>query len=448
MELGATRPGARPRPDKDAVAATQGADPKDLAAVEEFAKENGLHIEESSGPRRTVRLSGTVEQMSKAFGVQLNTYEYPDGTYRSREGHVYIPRHLEGIVERVSGLTNRPLTRPHLRLRPRNLSNFPASQIAQLYDFPTGSNGQGVCIGIIELGGGYSQQDLDTYFGGLGIATPTVVAVGVDGAANNFGDPSGADAEVELDIEAAGTVAPGAKIAVYFAPNTEQGFIDAISTATFDTANNPSVISISWGAPEDAGWTAAGLSGMDSAFAAAAQAGITVLAAAGDNGSNDNVGDSKAHCDFPASDPYVIGCGGTTLQVDDGGNLQGEVVWNDGTGGATGGGVSSHFPLPSFQVGVGVPDSVNDGVTPGRGVPDVAADADPHTGYDVVVDGKPAVIGGTSAVAPLYAGLVALINSAKGYPLGYVTPFLYTLNGTNVFVDVTSGTNQTNPAPG
>jgi kumamolisin len=449
MALGAQRPGDRKPADRWVVATNHGAHPDDLAQVEAFAREHGLEVEkdENKTASRTVRLTGTVDKMNEAFGVQLNVYEYPGGTYRSREGHVYVPRHLAGVVERVSGLTNRPLARPHLRVRPRDISNFPASQIGQLYDFPAG-DGSGVCIGIVELGGGYNSSDLDTYFQQLGLATPNVVEVTVDGAANNYGDPSGADAEVELDIEAAGTIAPGATIAIYFAPNTEQGFIDAITTATFDAQNSPSVISISWGAPEDGGWTAAGLSGMDNAFVTAAQAGITVLAAAGDNGSNDNVGDGSAHCDFPASDPYVLACGGTTLIVDDTGSLYNEIVWNDGAGGATGGGVSDMFPLPAFQAGVGVPPSGNDGTSTGRGVPDVAADADPNTGYDVVVDGGWSVIGGTSAVAPLYAGLLAVIIACKGYPLGFCTPYLYSLIGTNVFADITNGNNQVAPAPG
>ena len=445
--VGAQRPQDRARIDRGAVAATYAADPGDLEKVAEFAKQYGLTVEESSAARRTVRLSGTVGQMNKAFGVQLNTYQYPGGSYRSREGHVLVPGDLAGVITRVSGLTNRPLARPHLQVRPREVTEFSAAQIAQVYDFPTGLDGTGVCIGIVELGGGYSQPDLDTYFASLQLATPSVVAVSVDGAANNYGDPSGADGEVELDIEVAGSVAPGAAIAVYFAPNSEQGFIDAITTAALDTANKPAILSISWGAAEDADWTAAGLSGMDTAFQQAASAGMTVLAAAGDNGSNDNVYDGQAHCDYPASDPYVIACGGTTLQVN-GGEPVSEIVWNSPLSGwATGGGISDAFGLPSWQEGKGVPASINNGST-GRGVPDLAADADPHTGYNVVVDGAWTVEGGTSAVAPLYAGLFALLDQSLGFPLGFITPYLYSLYETGAFVEITQGTNQVPPAPG
>jgi kumamolisin len=444
---GAQRPRDRARIDRDAVAASYSADPADLEKVGEFANRYGLNVEDSSAPRRTVRLSGTVDQMNKAFGVQLNTYQYSGGTYRSREGHVQVPRTLTDVVKRVSGLTDRPLARPHLLVRPQEVTKFNAAQIGQIYGFPANLDGTGVSIALIELGGGFDAQDLDTYFGSLELPTPKVIAVSVDGATNNYGDPFGADGEVELDIEVAGSVAPGATIVVYFAPNTEQGFIDAIATAATDTAHSPSIISISWGAPEDAGWTSAGLSGMDAAFLEAAYMGVTVLAAAGDNGSNDRVYDGHAHCDFPASDPYVIACGGTTLQVNPDQTID-EVVWNNPLSGwATGGGISDLFGLPSWQQGKGVPVSLDNG-GPGRGVPDVTGDADPNTGYDVVVDGAWTVEGGTSAVAPLYAGLFALVNQSFGFPLGFISPYLYSLSGTAAFVDITKGTNEVYPAPG
>ena len=444
--LGAQRPGERPKIDRAALAKSYAASSEDLAKVAEFAKEYNLTVESSSPEQRTVQLSGSVEQMNKAFGVQLGTYEYADGTFRSREGHVMVPRTLSDVVKRVSGLTNRPLARPHVQFRPLVVSEFDAVQIGQLYDFPTGVTGAGTCIGIIELGGGYTQQDLDMYFSSVQLPTPNVVAVSVDGAVNSPG--GSADGEVEMDIEVAGSIAPGANIAVYFAPNSEQGFIDAINAALFDTTNQPNVLSISWGAPEDVGWTTAGLSGMDTAFATAAAFGITVLAASGDNGSNDNVYDGTAHCDFPASDPYVLACGGTTLQVNPNQTVD-EITWdNPGFGWATGGGVSNRFAMPSWQASKGIPVNINDGVSPGRGVPDVAADADPHTGYKVVVDGQWGVEGGTSAVAPLYAGLVALLNESFGFPLGFITPFIYSLDQTSAFVDITKGTNQIYPAPG
>jgi kumamolisin len=267
-----------------------------------------------------------------------------------------------------------------------------------------------------------------------------VTSVPVDGATNQPGqDPNGADGEVELDVEVAGVVAPGASILVFFAPNTTQGFLDAITTAIHGS-NPVDIISISWGGAEPT-WTQQALQSYDQAFQDAGALGITVCVASGDNGSSDGQADGAAHVDFPASSPNVLACGGTTLQLANGG-IQSEVVWNDGAnGGATGGGVSETFPLPAYQSPAKVPASVNTGFA-GRGVPDVAGDADPATGYQIVVDGQSLVIGGTSAVAPLFAGLVALINQQLGKPAGFLNPLLYAnaAKGSS-FRDIVSGNN-------
>jgi kumamolisin len=240
-----------------------------------------------------------------------------------------------------------------------------------------------------------------------------------------------------LDIEVSAAVAPGAKVVVYFAPNTDQGFIDAVSTAVHDTANNPSVISISWGGPESS-WTAQAMSALDAACQSAAALGITITVAAGDNGSSD---DAKGNnVDFPASSPHVLACGGTKL-IGSGSTITSEVVWNEQASGegATGGGVSNVFPLPSWQANAKVPaPSVSGG---GRGVPDVSGDADPETGYQVRVDGKSMVIGGTSAVAPLWAGLIALNNQQNGKSAGFIQPQIYAAKASSAFNDIVSGNN-------
>jgi kumamolisin len=314
--------------------------------------------------------------------------------------------------------------------------------LAQLYNFPTGLTGEGECIAIIELGGGYRAADLNTYFAQLGIPKPSISSVSVDGGHNHpTGNPGGPDGEVMLDIEVAGAVAPGARIAVYFAPNTTRGFLDAITTAIHDSQRKPSVISISWGSAEK-NWSRNALQSFDQAFQEAALLGVTVCCASGDNGSSDGENDSLAHVDFPASSPSALGCGGTRLEVSNGA-ISREVVWNEGaTGGATGGGVSDFFPLPSYQAGANVPVSVNPGGSSGRGVPDVAGDADPNTGYQILVDGKRGVFGGTSAVAPLWAGLIALINQKLGKPVGFLNSLLYgQLATAGVVRDITSGGN-------
>jgi kumamolisin len=438
---------------RDQFEATHGADPKDAVKIEAFAHEYGLDVVEANVAARTVILSGTVQALSEAFNVTLHMYDHPTGTYRGRTGAIQVPAELEGIIQGVFGLDNRPQARPHMRPiheqggawrhSQRGVSYLP-TQVAKIYDFPTSVNGQGQCIAIIELGGGYNISDLNTYFQQLSLQTPSISAVSVGGAQNSpTGDPNGPDGEVMLDIEVAGAVAPGAQIAVYFAPNTDAGFLQAITTAIQDKVRKPSVVSISWGGPEDS-WSVQALQAFDQAFQAAATLGVTVCAAAGDGGSSDGVDDGLAHVDFPASSPNVLACGGTRL-IASGQTITSETVWNDGaTGGATGGGISDFFtPPPAFQSTVKLPESANPGASPGRGVPDVSGNADPLTGYKVRVDGQDTVIGGTSAVAPLWAGLIALLNQSLGNSVGYLNPWLYTkaTSTPGALHDVTTGNN-------
>ena len=407
--------------------------------VKKFATEHNLKVESVDPLKRTIVLSGTVSAFNNAFGVSLERFEKGTESYRGRTGPVHIPEEISADVESVLGLDDRPQARPHFRRRqqtggvgPRAAGqSFTPDQIAHLYDFPPGQDGSGECIALIELGGGYRTQDLKTYFNNLKLSVPKVTAIGVDGAGNApTGSADGPDGEVVLDIEVAGAVAPGATIAVYFAPNTDRGFLDAIKQAIHDKTHRPSMISISWGAAE-AAWTAQAMTAFDSAFQAAAAMGITVCVACGDNGSSD--GESSGnHVDFPASSPFALACGGTKL-VASGNKIQAETVWNDGAGqGATGGGYSQQFPVPTWQKAVNTKT--------GRGVPDVAGDADPQTGYEILVDGTQDVFGGTSAVAPLWAALIARMNQALGSPVGYLNPVLYSGLGSD-FHDVTQGNN-------
>jgi len=425
---------------REEYATLHGAAPADIAAIEAFAHEFGLTITERSPARRSVVLSGTAENIQRAFGTTLSYYQSARGTYRGRTGSIMIPQELEPIVTAVLGLDNRPVAKPHLRI---HAAHPPGSltpvQVAKLYNFPAGVNGAGQTIGIIELGGGYKATDLKTYFKSLGITPPVVTSVSVDHGVNQPGVDKDSDGEVMLDIEVAGAVAPGARIVVYFAPNTDQGFVDAITTAVHDTTNKPSVVSISWGGPEDT-WTQQAANAMLQAVTDAAAVGVTVTAAAGDDGATDGVADNKLHVDLPACLPPTLACGGTRLNTSNG-VFQSEVVWNElaNQEGATGGGVSKIFPIPSYQANAGVPKQPETNFA-GRGVPDVAGNADPVTGYAVRVDGKNSVIGGTSAVAPLWAGLTALLNQKLGRPLGFVQPALYQIAELG-FRDITSGTN-------
>lgn len=291
-------------------------------------------------------------------------------------------------------------------------SGFTPLQVAKAYNYPA-ATGKGHVGAIIELGGGFGEADLTSYFGSLGIAVPDVEAKLVDGGSNTSDGPNGADGEVLLDIEVAGSVAPGAKFFVYFAPNTDTGFVDAIKAAVADKVD---AISISWGGPENE-WAPATVKLMESALASAKAAGIPVFVASGDSGSSD--GESGNNVDYPASSPNAVGCGGTRLIVNASGARMAETVWDDNSrSSAGGGGVSTLFP--------------------GRDVPDVAGNADPQTGYKVTVDGESAIFGGTSAVAPLYLGLYLRLLELVGTPFDFVS---VVAGNATVCYDVTSGTN-------
>jgi kumamolisin len=443
-------PAERPILSREELEKVHGADPASVNRVAEFARQHGLTVVETSPARRTLVLSGTVDAMSKAFEVELKQYEHPTGQYRGRVGAIHIPTDLQDIVEGIFGLDNRPQAKPHFRRRRGQPSihahaasvSYSPPQLAAIYDFPTNVDGTGECIAIVELGGGFQQTDLKTYFDQLSLPTPKVTAVSVRKGSNApTGDPGGPDGEVMLDIEVAGGVAPGAAIVVYFAENTDAGFLNAITTAVHDKSHKPSILSISWGGPES-NWTAQAMTSMDQAFQSAAALGITVCVAAGDDGSTDGVSDGLNHVDFPASSPNVLACGGTKLEASNN-IINSETVWNElsNNEGATGGGISDFFARPPWQASAGVPPSANPKKNLGRGLPDVSGDADPTTGYITRVDGQPDVIGGTSAVAPLWAGLIALINESLGKPAGFVNPLLYEKAALGSFRDVVEGSN-------
>jgi kumamolisin len=418
-------------------AASHGASAHSVEKIEKFAAESGLRVAGVYPERRTVQLEGTVEKLTKAFGVHLAQHENQGHRFRCRTGMVYVPEDLEPHIEAVLGLDNRVQAETRFRIveaAAQVAISYNPPQVAQLYDFPPGADGSGQTIGIIELGGGFKQTDLTAYFKSIGVTEPSVISVSVDGGKNTPTTASGADGEVLLDIEVAGSIANGADIVVYFAPNTDQGFMDALTTAIHDTTNKVTVISISWGGAEST-WTSQAMTAFDSAAQDAAALGVTICATTGDDGSSDGVTDGKNHVDFPGSSPHILACGGTSLESANG-VITSETVWNDEpSGGATGGGFSVQFPLPSYQVSANISGS-------GRGVPDVCGDGDPQTGYNVLVDGQKLVIGGTSAVAPLWSGLIALLNQKLGAPVGFLQPRIYALGASSgAFHDIVSGNN-------
>jgi len=431
---------------REELARRHGASEEDVTLVERFAERHDLDVVAAQPDRRTVVLAGSVAAMSAAFGVELQRWRRDGATYRGRVGPLHLPADLAAAVEGVFGLDDRPQARPHVRRRAVHHGSgagFTPRQVARLYGFPHLLDGSGVTVALLEVGGGYRAEDLHHYFSALRLAPPFTVDVSVDGGRNQpTGDPEGDDSEVLLDIEVLGALVPAARIAVYFAPNTERGFLDGVAAAVHDTTLRPSVLSISWGAAE-ATWTHQAMRALDGAFQAAAAVGMTVLVASGDDGSHDGVHDGHAHVDFPASSPHVLACGGTRLHLHRDGALAGEEAWNDGPHhGATGGGISDVFDVPAWQAQAGLPPSANPGHRLGRGVPDVAGDADPGTGYAVRVDGSDTVLGGTSAVAPLWAALVAMAVQRGGRPLGLLNPVVYgALHAAGALRDVATGGN-------
>jgi kumamolisin len=437
----------RPRMSRDEFAAKYGAHPGELAHVGDFARSQGLTVVETDAAQRSVVVSGTVAQMNKAFAVTLGRYEHSvarrqgDGprteAYRGREGYIHVPADIADAIIGVFGLDNRRITKRNAG-DPPNTTTLTVQQVTKLYKFPTNS-AAGQTIAIFSENG-YRPADVSQSFGGN---PPTVTDVSVD--ASNSG---AADGETTQDIFIAGAAAPGAKIAVYFTTYSQQGWVDLIGRVVHPKAGDPvcSVLSSSFYVSngDDAttllqeGISTAWITALSNAFQDAAIQGVTICIASGDTGTDSKVGNGKAHVQYPGSDPWVLSVGGTTI-----GNVSGtsfdEYVWNDtffGTAvGATGGGISDHFtPEPSYQNNAGVPGSLNDGHN-GRGVPDVAANASPNSGYPLIVGGSPSTGNGTSASAPLWAGLIAVINAGLGENVGFVNPRLYAL-GSSAFRDI------------
>jgi kumamolisin len=464
------------------LAEQHGASKEDLDKVEAFAQQHDLFVVHRSAAARTIQLRGKLSDLRAAYHADVGMYHHSTGTYRGRQGEIAVPQELQSIITGVFGFDTRPKHRaaasgrrsPQSRRKasgPSGANHKAASgkdggravaasgsggqngvastEFASRYNFPTQFNGTkldgtGQTIAIIELGGGYRTSDLKVFFNEIGVPMPAVASISVDSAADQPTTPDSADGEVMLDIEVAGAVAPNAKFAIYFAPNNgDKGFIDAISAAVHDTERKPNVISISWGGPEDPTDQMSNNEYHD-LFAAAGALGITVCIATGDHGTADLDAahwDHKIHVDHPACDDLVLACGGT--QIENGS----DVVWNDhtpfdpniagGGGWASGGGISAAFGVPSYQTAANKVVSIDDG-KPGRGIPDIAMSA---TGYFTRVDNQERASSGTSAVAPLMAALVALLNEAKQKNVGFLNPFLYSNVAKGVVHEVTSGTN-------
>jgi kumamolisin len=432
---------AFPQISRAAFLRTRGADPKDMKAVSAFAKAHGLKVVESHQARRSIELRGTIAAINAAFQVQLHDFQGPRGRYRTHEGRVFLPKSLaRGIVQCILGLDTRPVPAKHFARRTSTAADPPDTraltplQVATLYEFPSG-DGAGQTIGIYEMvtsdgPPGYAKADVAATIQAFGgnLIVPAPIDVPIDGTANS----GQSDPETLLDVTVTGAIAQRAQIAVYFTGESTPNMTHALQRMIHPTPGDPvpTIISISYGwGLDDASannLTAQEIGVIDALFEDAAHLGITVLVSTGDSGAKLE-SSSKAQASFPATDPWVLACGGTTL-----GDIKGtsfdEYVWNDTFGqnsGATGGGISPHFPAPSYQAALKLPKGLATG-KPGRGIPDVSGNASPNSGYPQVIVAQGSENGGgTSAVAPLYAGLLARINGNLGRSVGFINAQLY-----------------------
>jgi kumamolisin len=446
-----------------------------IDSITKFAQENNLKVSEINPASGRAVLSGTTGQMSEAFKTRLTEFEHPSGvTFHGREGSLSVPLELTKHVVAILGMDNRPQAKSYIvkfagpvpegpkdgpitpppdapagppkpppGTDPRAVRGFMPQDVANAYNFPTESMGKGQGVAIIELGGGIDLADNAKYYEEHGLPQPSKINVIEIGGAKNA--PGGAaDGEVLLDSQVIGAIAPEATQNLIFAPNSEKGFIDAITRSTFPEAGETpnSSISISWGQNEE-GWSKQAIDGMNAAFKKALLKGISIFAASGDDGAQDNAATrGKLLTDYPASDPQVTGSGGTRLEVGSNGKMSRETVWNNHRpNDAGGGGISQVFPPQDFQKDAKIPNHATTG-QPGRGVPDIAGNADPVTGYRIRVGGFESLTGGTSAVSPLYSALMMRINGALDKP--FSTPlnqWLYKNANSGIFNDVTIGDN-------
>jgi kumamolisin len=318
----------------------------------------------------------------------------------------------------------------HKTFGPRTATALTPDKVAKAYSFPVGVDLTKRTVAILELGGLFNLSDVVAYCNKYGFKVPQITTVLVDGAAQSSSD---ADGEVCLDIDVIAAVAQGCKIAVVFAPNSDKGFIDGMAACL---ALDPDAISISWGSPES-GWEAASMAALDALFLQAAEKGIAVYCASGDSGSKDGTGSNVT--DYPACSPYAIACGGTRLELNADGTRLTESAWSTkgglfGSSEGSGGGISKVYSsTPHWQANILNADAA------GRRSPDVSGNADPATGYIVDINGETQQVGGTSAVAPLYAALQCIMNAVKDEHVGNMHSKMYGLE--ECFFDVTVGTN-------
>ncbi len=423
IELSATLPAERAYADRAALEAQTAADPDDLELLRRYC--GRYDIEVVSSHWRAAALTGSMHQLVKAFGATAGIYELEDKRrFRHRSKSLHAPPEIATILQGVFGIHQWPRSHAIGRMQPHVVPPS-AKDIVARYAFPDG-DGSTQAIAIVQLRGEFRNDDFAACMKSQGVVAKKPIVRRIDDAELHHGIETAKDLESAIDTQIVGALAPGAQIVIYAAPDDERGVLDAIRHSLFDYKNNPSIISISFGFPEYL-WTPAALTILNDLFAFAALAGVSVFCASGDGGAElDREG--RAHVLAPASSPFAHACGGTQIGKDDS-----ESVWPQ-----SGGGFSALFDVPPWQ-GAAAAVARAYKATPGRGVPDVAAQATP--GYRVYFNGKAFAMGGTSAVAPMWAALASRLAQRIGHSLGFFSPLLYNANAKRAFREATSGGN-------
>ncbi|MHC5909029.1 S53 family peptidase [Streptomyces sp. S6] len=404
----------------------------EVKQVTDYLRSQGLTIGKVHTGNLLIDVSGTAAQLQKAFATQLATYKdaATGRSFYANASAPTLPASIASLVSDVAGLNNR--AQLHHQAISRTLvphdgpgGGYTPAQLKGGYNVSGKFTGSGQQIALIEFDG-FQQSNITKYDTNYGLGSPAPTVQKVDGGSGALGD---GQVEVELDIEVLHAIAPKANVVVFEGPNTDAGEVDTYQAIV--DSGIPTT-SISWGAAETTR-TASGMNAVDAVFKAGAAQGLGFYAAAGDDGSDD-AKDGGQSVDFPASDPFVTGVGGTRLTVTSGNAWSKEVAWSGG-----GGGKSTVFKIPSWQTSV--QKSAGGGF---RQVPDVAAHANPAPGVSIFSKGSWSSVGGTSAAAPEWAAFAALYNqqaAASGAAnLGFANPALYAAKGTG-FHDVTSGSN-------
>jgi kumamolisin len=413
---------------------------QDIAAARAWAESKGFMITNVHAPTGKISLRGSVPSVQTAFGITLQQGRTASASYRTYDGHPSIESSIADVIVGVTHINTAPNVVPlHRKLDTVPQAGFTSQphtpqQMATAYNFPPG-DGTNSVVALIQLGGGYSQANLNSTFAYQNLTVPTCIDVGVDGGVNNVSDTYGG-LEVMLDICCAGGICYKGTLVTYFGGYTSgEYFADTIAAALHDTTNKPQVLSISWGSGEVVSDPY-----FESVLASSIILGIPVLAAAGDDGAKAFWAIAWPSVMYPASSIYTVAVGGTSVYTNLDGSISEELVWN--TSGATGGGISSIFSVPDYQTGL--TSLRTDGVQAAlsyRGVPDIAANADPYTGYVYFYapNNLQVTVCGTSAASPLMAGLIALCIGSSGKKFDNIFNTIYKNPG--AFRDITIGDN-------